>query len=50
MVMERFTVKRIVGDIALEISLVQWWEQDGDHSMNQMIERVNCRFRVRWQE
>ena len=48
-VMERFTIERIVGDIALEIFFSTVVEQDRDHSMNQMIERVDCRFRVRLQ-
>ena len=47
-VMERFTIERTVGDIEIFFSTLE--EQDRDHSMNQMIERVNCRFRVRWQE
>ena len=47
-VMERFTIERIVEDIALEIFFSK--EKDQDHSMNQMIERVDCRFRVRCQE
>ena len=41
-IMERFTIEGIVS--------TKWWEQDRDRSMSQMIERVNCRFRVRWQE
>ena len=49
-VMERFAIERIVGDIALEIVFSTVVGQDRDHSMNQMIERVDCRFRVRWQE
>ena len=49
-VMERFTIERIVGDMALKIFFSTVVEQDRDHSMNQMIERVDCRFRVRWQE
>ena len=58
MVMERFTIKRIVGDMALEIFLSTvvgtGSRSQIDHrlitDLNQMIERVNCRFRVRWQE
>ena len=46
-VMERFTIERIVGDIALEIVFSTVEGTHRDHSMNQMIERVNCRFRVR---
>ena len=42
-VMERFTIERIVGDSALEIffSTVV-----GTGSRSQMIERVDCRFQV----
>ena len=50
MVMGRFTIERIVGDIALDIFFSTLVGTDRDHSMNQMIERVDCRFRVRWQE
>ena len=49
-VMERFTIERKIRDIALKLSLVRWWQRNRDHSMNQTIERVNFRFRVRWQE
>ena len=49
-VMERFTIERTVGDIPLEISFSAVVGTDRYHSMNQMIERVYCRFRVRWQE
>ena len=49
-VMKRFTIEKIVGDIALEIFFSTVVGTGLDHSMNQMIERVNCRFRVRWQE
>ena len=49
-VMERFTIERIVGDIALEIFFSTVVGTGQDHRMNQMIERVDCRFRVRWQE
>ena len=46
-VMERFTIERIVRDIALEFSLVRLVRTGSDNSMNQIIERVDCRFRVR---
>ena len=46
-VMERFTIERLVGDIALEIFFSAVARTDRDHSMNQIIERVDCRFRVR---
>ena len=41
-VMERFTIERIVEDIALVIFFsTVGGGQDRDHSMNQMIERVD---------
>ena len=50
-VMKRFTIERIVGDIALEIFFSTVVGTGPiDYSMNQMIERIDCRFRVRWQE
>ena len=50
MVMERFTIERIVGDIALEIFLSTVVGTGSISQYQSMIERVNCRFRVRWQE
>ena len=50
MVMERFTIERIVGDIALEILFSTVVGTGSRSQMNQMIERVDCRFRVKWQE
>ena len=49
-VMERLTIERTVRDIALEIFFSTVVGTDRDHSTNLMIERVDCRFRVRWQE
>ena len=43
-VMERFTIERIVGDIALEIFFSMVVGTHRDYRMNQMIERVDCRF------
>ena len=48
MVMERFIIESIVGDISLEIffsTVIE--EQDRDHIMSHMIEIVDSRFRVR---
>ena len=50
MVMERFTIERIVGDIALEIFFSTVVGTGSRSQMNQMTERVDSRFRVKWQE
>ena len=41
-VMERFTIERIVGDIPLEIFVCTVVETGSRSQYDQMIERVNC--------
>ena len=49
-VMERITIERIVGDIVLEIFFSTVVGTGSRSQYKLMIERVDFRFRVRWQE
>ena len=47
MVMERFTIERIVGEIALEIFFSTVVGTGSRAQYESMVERVNCKFRVK---